>query len=196
MKIGIDISQIAHQGTGVARYVRSIVASLVRKYPEHEYVLFGSSLRKRHVFSEFVSAIGKDSSHVRLVSIPVPPTILDWLWNRAHIVPVEWFTGPLDIFWSSDWTHPPLIHAVGVTTIHDLSVLRYPEESHNQAVLDVARGRIAANIVATHTRRLVRAAKACAVFFCDSEATRHDAQELLGISQNKLTVVYPGLGEA
>ena len=49
MKIGIDISQIAHEGTGVATYVRNIVAALVHRYPEHEYILFGSSLRKRHV---------------------------------------------------------------------------------------------------------------------------------------------------
>lgn len=192
MKIGIDISQIAHQGTGVARYVRSIVASLVRKYPEHEYVLFGSSLRKRHVFAEYIQSLPGNRSHVRLVSIPVPPTALDLLWNWAHIVPIEWFTGPLDIFWSSDWTHPPLKRAVGVTTIHDLSILRYSQESHNTSEVDVIGGRITANIVATHTRRLMRAAKACAAFFCDSEATKFDAHELLGIANDKLTVVYPG----
>ncbi len=196
MRIGIDISQIAHEGTGVATYVRQLVTTLIRKYPQHEYVLFGASLRKRHVFSEFFHRFRDTQANLRLVSVAIPPTILDWLWNRMHIVPVEWFTGSLDIFWSSDWTHPPLISAVGVTTIHDLSVLRFPEESHNQAVLDVARGRVAANIVATQTRRLTRAAKACSVFFCDSEATRHDAQELLGISQSKLTVVYPGLEDA
>ena len=38
MKIGIDISQIAHEGTGVATYVRNIVAALVHRYPEHEYI--------------------------------------------------------------------------------------------------------------------------------------------------------------
>lgn len=194
MRIGIDISQIAHEGTGVATYVRQLVTTLVRKYPHHEYVLFGASLRKRRVFSEFVHMLPGAEANVRLVSVPVPPTVLDWLWNRMHIVPVEWFTGSLDIFWSSDWTHPPLVSAIGVTTIHDLSVLRFPEESHNQAVLDVARGRVTANIVATQTRRLTRAAKACAVFFCDSQATKHDAHELLGLAADKLTVVYPGLG--
>lgn len=191
MKIGIDISQIVHEGTGVATYVRNIVAALVHRYPEYEYILFGSSLRKRHVFAEYIRSL-PNTSHVRLVSVPVPPTVLDWLWNWVHIVPIEWFTGPLDIFWSSDWTHPPLKRAVGVTTIHDLSILRYSQESHNISEVDVIGGRITANIVATHTRRLMRAAKACAVFFCDSEATKHDAHELLGIANDKLTVVYPG----
>lgn len=195
MKIGIDISQIAHEGTGVAAYVRNMVSALVKKYPEHEYVLFGSSLRKRQVFSQYAARLFGGNAHVRLVSIPVPPTVLDWLWNRAHIIPIEWFTGQLDIFWSSDWTHPPLIHAVGVTTIHDLSILRYAEESHNTSEVDVIGGRITANIVGTHTRRLMRAVKDCVVFFCDSEATKHDAHELLGIADAKLTVVYPGLGE-
>ena len=105
-------------------------------------------------------------------------------------VPIEWFTGPG--YFLSAVDSSALNRAVGVTTIHDLSILRYAEESHNISEVDVIGGRITANIVATHTRRLMRAAKACAVFFCDSEATKHDAHELLGITNDKLTVVYPG----
>ncbi|HLD24582.1 MAG TPA: glycosyltransferase [Patescibacteria group bacterium] len=180
MKIGIDISQIVHEGTGVATYVKQIVAALVKKYPQHEYVLFGSSLRKQKVLRAYFNDIYHLSKHTRVVVLPIPPTFLEILWNRLHIFPVEWFTGPLDLFWSSDWTQPPLLRARGVTTIHDLSILQFPNESNE-------------TIVATQKRKLRLSARICSAFFCDSEVTKKDAEELLNIDNAKLTVVYPGL---
>lgn len=192
MRIGIDISQIVYEGTGVSTYVRKMVASLVKRYPEHEYVLFGASFRLRHLFSEYVASLGTDRAAVRLVTVPVPPTVLEWLWNRLHIIPVEWLIGNVDVFWSSDWTQPPLSRAVGVTTIHDLSTLRFPKESHDKTVVNLSQARIVADIVGTQRRRLLRAARECTVFFCDSEATKRDAHDALGIQEYKLKVAYPG----
>ncbi|OGG24530.1 hypothetical protein A3A79_05090 [Candidatus Gottesmanbacteria bacterium RIFCSPLOWO2_01_FULL_43_11b] len=173
MRIGIDISQIVYEGTGVGNYVRHMVTELLKHDTKNEYVLFGASLRRRKEFREYFP-----KKH--LVIVPIPPTLLDILWNRFHIFPVEWFTGSLDVFWSSDWTQPPLIHAKGVTTIHDLTVFRHPES-------------FVTKIIEVQRRRLTKAAKLCSAFFCDSEATKKDAIELLGIPQNKLFVVYPGI---
>ncbi|MEK7119854.1 MAG: glycosyltransferase, partial [Patescibacteria group bacterium] len=91
----------------------------------------------------------------------------------------EWFTGRLDVFWSSDWTQPPLMKAAGITTIHDLTVIRYPET-------------FAKKIVDVHRRRLQWVARECKKILCDSEATKNDVITLLGIPQEKLHVVYPG----
>lgn len=173
MRIGIDISQVAYEGTGVEKYVRRLVTELLKYDKKNEYVLFGASLRKISVFY-------KHFEKKHLVVVPIPPTLLDIVWNKLHIFPIEWFTGPLDIFWSSDWTQPPLIHAKGITTIHDLSFLRYPES-------------FATKIIDTQKRRLKRAVKICTAFFCDSEATKKDAMELLKIPAYRLFVVYPGL---
>lgn len=191
MIIGIDISQMVFERTGVSIYVRNIVTALIRKYPDHSYVLFGASFRRSSVFTEFVSTL-RSSAPVRLVTVPIPPMFLDVLWNRLHVIPIEWFIGAIDIFWSSDWTQPPLSRARGMTTIHDLSILRYPQESHNRAEVYVRSGAISANIVATQRRRLARAVRACQAFLCDSEATKKDAHSLLRIPNDKLYVVYPG----
>lgn len=180
MKLGIDISQIVYEGTGVARYVRRLVEALIATAPEHEYVLFGASLRARAKFREFFVRLQPQGKKLRLVSVPIPPTVLDWLWNKLHFVPVEWFTGPLDVFWSSDWTQPPLSHARGVTTIHDLSFWRYPES-------------FAKKIITVQERRLRWAKKECRAFICDSQATKRDVGNFLGIPKEKLYVVYPGL---
>ncbi len=178
MKIGIDISQIVHEGTGVGKYVREMVRAMIQENPNHEYVLFGASLRKRQVFDTFYASIPNKKS-VTLSVFPIPPTLLDWLWNTLHIFPVEWFIGEVDVFWSSDWTQPPLVSAKGITTIHDLTIMRFPESFH-QKILDVQK------------RRLKWAKKECDIFLCDSAATKKDCIDMLGISENKLEIVYPG----
>jgi hypothetical protein len=178
MRVGIDISQIVYEGTGVGTYVRSMVLYIFKIYNKNDYVLFGASVRRRHVFQSFYATL----PHVRhrLVTVPIPPIVLDMLWNWLHILPVETFTGPLDVFWSSDWTQPPLTGAQGVTTIHDLTTVRFPKETD-------------AGIVATHTRRLGWVKKECKSIFCDSESTKQDVISLLHIPENRLHVVYPGI---
>lgn len=192
MRIGIDISQIVHEGTGVGSYVRNLVATLVRTDPDNDYVLLGASLRRKYEFVRFMRSLAGAPGHVRLVVLPIPPVILDFLWNTLHIIPVEWFTGGLDVFWSSDWTQPPLAHARGVTTIHDLIAWKYPEETHHTTAISAGSGQLKANIVKTHKRRMHWAQKECRIFFCDSIATQKDAEQLLGIPHSRTKVVYPG----
>lgn len=182
MVIGIDISQIVYEGTGVGRYVREIVAELLRQDKQNEYILFGASLRNRQIFGEYFNSVMQLSKRVKLITVPLPPTFLDLLWNKWHIIPIEWFIGKIDIFWSSDWVQPPLAQAYGITTIHDLSFLHFPE-SFNQIIIDV------------QNRRLTQAKKECKLFFCDSLTTLNDVANLLSLEKSKLRLVYPGFGD-
>lgn len=177
MRIAIDISQIVHEGTGVATYVRKLVAALLTLDTKNEYILFGVSFRKRNSIVDFFKTIRR--ANVRLVVIPIPPTLLEILWNQLHVVPAEWFVGNVDIFWSSDWAQPPLRHAKGITTIHDLIALKFPQETDSQ-------------IVATHKRRLEWVKKECQMILCDSESTKSDVAQQLNIPDRKLRVIYPG----
>lgn len=179
MRIGIDISQIAFEGTGVARYVREIVKSLLTLDHENEYVLFGASLRKQESFRKYFNELTSLNKKISLVVVPTPPTLLDIIWNKLHILAIEHFTGPLDVFWSSDWTQPPLAKARGITTIHDVSFLKFPES-------------FVKKIIEVQKRRLKWAKKECEFFLCDSKATANDVNELLSIKENQLKVVYPG----
>jgi len=51
MKIGIDISQIAYEGTGVANFLSNLVSNLLKFDKKNEYILFYSSLRRNFQFS-------------------------------------------------------------------------------------------------------------------------------------------------
>ncbi len=179
MRIGVDISQIVYEGTGVGRYVREMVTSLLSLDQENEYILFGSSLRRRNKFYTFYNQVKKLNKTIKLKVWFLPPTLLDLLWNQLHILPIEWLIGNVDMFWSSDWTQPPLINARGITTIHDVSFLHFPESFD-------------AKIIAVQKRRLARAKEECSAFLCDSEATKQDVKNFLNIEDRKLHVVYPG----
>lgn len=180
MVIGIDVSQSVYTGTGVGKYVREMTKALVQQAPEHTYVLFGSSLRQQQALIAFGNEVKAYAKNVYVKIFPLPPTILDILWNKLHILPIHWFIGHVDVFWSSDWTQPPLGNTtIGLTTIHDVSFLRFPESFHK-------------TIVAVQRRRLARAKKECRLFLCDSEATKQDVKRLLHISDNQLVVIYPG----
>jgi glycosyltransferase involved in cell wall biosynthesis len=193
MRIGIDISQIVYEGTGVGRYVREMVSHMLLHGGNHEFVLFGSSLRKQRVLREFYDSLG-DVSRVTLRVFPIPPTLLDIVWNVLHIVPIEWFIGRIDVFWSSDWAQPPLASARGVTTVHDLIALKFPEETHNSTEFHLEDARIVSNISAVHARRMQRVKQECDMIFCDSYATKKDCMDILKFPESMLTVVYPGFG--
>lgn len=177
MKIGIDISQLAYEKTGVANYLRALVQSMVQIDDQNEYVLFYSSLRKEFPMSNFQYQMS--NKKVTIKKFRFPPTFLDLLWNKLHIIPIETFIGNVDVFISSDWTQPPTKRAKSVTILYDLIVYKFPEE-----MADV--------IVKTHKRRLKWVKKECNAILCISEATKNDAAELLGVSKDKLYVVYPG----
>ncbi|MFZ2025172.1 MAG: glycosyltransferase [Microgenomates group bacterium] len=181
MRIGIDISQVVYEGTGVGRYVRELIPRVIAASPEHTFILFAGSLRRKNKIDAFVRPILKTSKNVEVKIVPVPPKLLDVLWNVLHIIPIDWFIGHVDVFWSSDWTQPPLSKkTIGITTIHDVSFLHFPE-SFPKEILHVQR------------RRILRTLHECALFLCDSEATKKDVAEYIGIKESKLLVVYPGV---
>lgn len=186
MKIGIDISQLAYPNTGVANYVSQLVEEMIHQDSKNEYILFFSSLRGKlpHEFLQKVS--GK----ARIKVFRLPPSVLDVLWNRLHIAPIEEFIGNVDVFISSDWSQPPAKKAKLATILYDLIVYKYPEETHNKISFTISDLKFSANIVAVQKRRLKWVKKECDAIFCISKSTKKDAEEILGIAKDKLFVTY------
>lgn len=174
MKIGIDISQAAYQGTGVSKYLTSLIEELV-KNEGIELILFYSSLRNFSQTFQF-----EKSNRVHMKRYPFPARILDVLWNRLHILPIELLIGNIDVFISSDWTQPPVMRAKNATILYDLIVYKYPDET-------------ALTIVDTQKRKLEWVMKECDLLLCISEATKNDAHELLHFPENKLRVISAGV---
>jgi len=168
MRVGMDISQIAHGG-GVSVYTEQLALKLDQS-KKLEMVYFFSSLRK--------SYRGK----IRNVkAYRLPPTFFEMLFNKWRNVPIEHFLGPIDIFHSSDWIQPPS-KAKKITTYHDVVPLKYPQWSHPK-------------IVEVHKRRLKLVEKEIDMVIAVSESTKKDLLQVTKIPEEKITVIYEAAGE-
>ena len=178
MKIGIDISQIVYERTGVGEYLTNLVANLIKIDKNNEYVLFFSSLRRNFQFSIF--NFQSIPQNLKIKRFKFPPVFLDFLWNKLHVAPIEWFIGDVDIFITSDWTEPPSQKASKATILYDLIVYKNPNETDQK-------------IIETQKRKLKWVKKESDIIFCISEATKKDAMEILGIEERRLRVIKPGI---
>ncbi len=163
MRVGMDISQLAHKG-GVATYTLNLAQEL-SKIKDLEMVYFYSSLRKTF-----------KGSLKNIKSYKLPPTLFEMLFNKWRNVPIEKFLGAIDVFHSSDWTQPPS-KAKKVTTYHDVVALKYPEWSHPK-------------IVKVHKRKLKLVEKEIDSVIAVSQATKEDLLEVSNIPEEKITVIY------
>lgn len=179
MKIGIDISQVAYQGTGVASYTRSLVEGFSRIGKDNQYVLFGSSLRNREILRDFTKKFDKKIFKSRLSFLP--PKFLEFLWNKVHLLPIETFTGEVDVFHSSDWLEPPTKNAKKITTIHDLAIYKFPQTFSPRGGHDIVKNQKRKLFFVKHYGDLVIAV---------SQTTKQDAIDILKIPEKKIKVIY------
>jgi hypothetical protein len=174
MRIGIDISQLAFPNTGVAVYLENLLNELFKQDQKNEYILFYSSLRKGLKFKT------ESLRNVSIKRFRLPPTLLDLLWNKLHIMPIENFIGEVDVFLTSDWTEPPARNARKATILYDLIVHKYPQET-------------AGKIVNTQKRKLEWVKKESNKILCISDSTKKDAESILGVDSSKLEVIGAGI---
>lgn len=177
LRIGIDVSQIVY-GTGVSVYTQKLIEHLLKIDHKNQYVLFGSSLRAKKQLNNFFESF-ENYKNVETKLISFPPSILEFLWNRLHIYPIEKFVGEVDIFHSSDWIQPKIssTKTKKVTTIHDMVPYLFPSSVHPK-------------IIAAHKRRLERVKEEVDLIFADSQTTKDDICKLINISEEKIKVVY------
>ncbi len=170
MKIAIDISPILY-GTGVSIYTKNLVENLIKINNENEYVLFGGSLRRQNELKDFANNFNKNvTGKISTIS----PTLADLLWNRLHILTIERLIGNVDLVHTSDWSEPPA-KAKKVTTIHDLSPLKFPKLTHPK-------------ILSVHKRKLAWVREESNKIIVPSEATKKDLIEL-DFNEDKIVVI-------
>lgn len=175
MKIAIDISQVIY-GTGVSVYTRNLVTTLVKQYPDDEFILFGGSLRRRAELEQFTRRLKS-----KLITFPLPPTFLDLLWNSFHLLPVEKLIGKVDVVHTSDWAEPPS-KLPKVTTVHDLIPFKYPQTT-------------AGNVRSAHRKRMAWVSKESKMIMAVSESTKKDLLELFNLDEDRIAVTPEGVDE-
>lgn len=164
MKVGIDVSQSVY-GTGVADYTIELVRHLSRLTT---VIPVGFTLRRRRELKELFPQVSV---------YPIPPSALNLLWNRLHVINFENFApGNIDVYHSSDWTQAP-DSSPKVTTIHDLTPFLFPGETDPQ-------------VRSVHSARMRWVVKECDRIICVSRSTASDLHGLFP-QTIKRTVVIP-----
>jgi glycosyltransferase involved in cell wall biosynthesis len=127
-------------------------------------------------------AIRNSQFETRCRTIPISDEWLARIWHRARIpLPVELITGPVDLFYSPDFVLPPTLpRAKTLLTVHDLSFLHYPDHFVPKLVSYLSQ---------VVPRSIARADRLLA----DSQATRDDLVQMLGVPPEKVNVLYCGV---
>ena len=182
MRIGIDYTSAVWQGAGIGRYTRELVRAIVEQGGNYRYTLFYAArgADRANPYLADLDQLRAAHPNVRAAPIPLSPRRLTQIWQRLRApLPVELFTGQLDLLHAPDFVLPPT-RARTLLTIHDLSFLVHPECAVPSMV------RYLSDAV---PRSLHRADAVLA----DSQATRGDLARLLDYDPARVTVVYPGV---
>ncbi|MFC1790581.1 glycosyltransferase family 4 protein [Patescibacteria group bacterium] len=180
MKIIIDISQIVH-GVGVSVYTANLVRGLARVDKKNEYLLLGTSLRKRSLLEKFTTEVAQINPNFKNRIFPWPITVAEIWANRWRFGFLENLVGLVDVYHSSDWLQIPS-QAAKVTTIHDLAYYHYPWATHEK-ILKVMRRKL--RLVEKEVDRIIAV----------SQTTVKDAHGFLQIPLEKIDLIYEAAGE-
>ncbi len=120
LAVAVDATPLIGQRTGVGEFCLGALRGLGRR-DDVSVRAFAVSWRRRGLLGP--SLPDGVASHQR--AMPARP--LHWAWRRADLPPVEWFVGPSDVVHGTNFVVPPARRAARVVTVHDLTVLHYPE---------------------------------------------------------------------
>jgi glycosyltransferase involved in cell wall biosynthesis len=181
VRIVIDVTPLSHPRTGIGNYMLGMLGGMAQAAAgKHELVHFALS-GPRNV-RRLRAALDGIPGQRRLVVVPPPSNVWRKVWSRKQRVPVELFTGKLDVFHFSDWWYPPQRDGVRTTTIHDLLPLHYPEW-------------VDPRTTALHVPKYRHAAETCDLIFANSRFTADDVERTLGFPRERVVVAHPGIHE-
>jgi glycosyltransferase involved in cell wall biosynthesis len=177
VRIGIDYTAAVRQHAGIGRYTRQLVRALAALDRDNQYVVFVAGGWGAG------DGLGPWPGNFHLRTLPLPDRWLNILWQRWRLpLPIQWVTGPLDLFHSPDFVLPPLGRTPAVLTVHDLSFMRVPD-CFVPGFREYLEGAVS---------RAVRLAR---LILADSCSTRHDLIELMQVEPERVVVLYPGVDE-
>lgn len=173
MKIGVDISVLTNEMTGVGKWTYFTFKELIKLDIDNNYIFYSNRIISKEV--DFIK-------RVNLKVIKLPPKIRPFLWYYYYL-PRLIREDNIEIFISPSFFLPILPSNVkSITVVHDITPIKFPR-------LHTFSTRIAFKIFLKFS--LKRASKIVA----DSENTKNDLVRFLDINEEKIKVIYPGIDD-
>src|SRR5579863_1602418 len=120
MRVALDATPLLGHRTGVGNFCAGVLGGLGRR-DDLAVAAFAVSWRRRAELALLVPP------NVRTVQRAMPARPLHALWGRGRVPPLEWFIGAADVVHGTNFVVPPTRRAARVITVHDLTVIRFPE---------------------------------------------------------------------
>lgn len=181
MRVGIDITSLLVTSGGVGRYLRNAVAGLLRADAPARYRFFPVDFDR---VKDGESALWASRARGRWPGLFSALGIWSAAgWNLIGRPSQDWFTGPVDVFHTSDLVPLPRRTGRIVSTIYDLAPEILPE-AHNP------------RLRLLHQLRNRDIARRSDVVVAISESTKRDVVRYLGVDPEKVRVVYGGVSAA
>jgi glycosyltransferase involved in cell wall biosynthesis len=120
LSVGFDATPLLGRPTGVGAFCHGALGGLAA-IPPVEVSAFAISWRRRRQLEGLVP----DGVSTRQRAMPARP--LHAAWSRWPWPPVEWFLGRCDVVHGTNFVVPPTARAARVVTVHDLTVVLFPE---------------------------------------------------------------------
>jgi len=123
LSIGFEATPLLGRPTGVGAFGAFCAGALagLATDPSVDVSAFAVTWRRRHELAALVPP-GVLSRHRAMPARP-----LHAAWSRTGLPPVEWFIGHQDVVHGTNFVVPPTRYAARVVTVHDLTVVLYPE---------------------------------------------------------------------
>lgn len=120
LRVALDATPLIGQRTGVGEFCRGALDGLALR-PELAVSGFAVSWRRRGWIA------GTLPPGVSSRQRPMPARPLHFAWRHLGLPPVEWLLGELDVVHGTNFVVPPARRAGRVVTVHDLTVVHFPE---------------------------------------------------------------------
>jgi glycosyltransferase involved in cell wall biosynthesis len=167
MRVALDGIPLVAAKTGVGHYTDALAEWLARTHPDHQYDLFSP-------FDFAFHHNGHKPANLNKQFLPVRrPFHKWWLIGLPALLRIT----PVDVFHGTNYCVPVFAPCPTVVTIHDLSLFTQADTHEAE---NVARGR----------RRMPVMARRATMIIAPSEATRREITSHLGISDERIRVIY------
>lgn len=176
MKIGIDATAAVKQLGGVSEYTRQLIRHLAAIDHTNRYRLVTFSL-----FRSQTTPLPMLPGNFRERAVPLPAKVIDRMWRKSGLPPLELFAGKVDVLLFPN-IFTPYVFSPAVVTVHDLSWLRFPKLAPRGESREFRAS-------------LMRATRAAKALIVPSQATKRDLEELADVAPAKITVISEGFDE-
>lgn len=207
MRIGIDVTcagLLGGERGGIYQYILNLLLQLRKIDKKNEYILFFNFIRGRHIktSNEFFSLVRGERS--KKVISRFPPQL-----RMGLKLPIELFTGRVDIFHGpAHWTSP-ILFGRSIVTIHDLAywrmrrsiemdnpdwiqvLKRYPSRYEENLRLYGLR----CNFLRQIKRYTFRSLEQASMIVADSYFTKGEIIDIFNIPEDKIKVIHIGISD-